>query len=84
MPTGLYFVLKYFFFTLEQHCLFGPFNYVITEFNCIFLLYQCSLCAGKKMFSHMVPDTTSTLVDFHFSNGIDPWLVVVSIHCVCE
>jgi len=55
----------------------------MTEFDCIFLLYQCSLCA-EKMFYHMVPDTASTRVDFHFNNGIDPCLVVVSIHCVYE
>jgi hypothetical protein len=76
MPAGLYFVLKYIFLTLEQHLfmatqLFGPFNDVITDLDCIFV-YWCSLCAGKKLFSHMVPDIKSTRVDFHFSNGIGP------------
>jgi hypothetical protein len=51
MPTGLYFVLKYFSFTftihltysityLQQHNLFGAFQDVITEFHCVCIMFQ--------------------------------------------
>jgi hypothetical protein len=62
MPAGLYFVLKYFLFTflihlaysdtwLQRHICFGPFDVVITEFDCIFeswVLYNEKCLLGYK------------------------------------
>jgi hypothetical protein len=51
MPEGLYFVSKYFPFTfaihvahsdirLQRHTSFGPFDDVITEFDCILIIFS--------------------------------------------